>query len=54
MDSKSNVSSVKAPTIGSTPTFFLYFDLCLYTAYAAHYVFYKSSLLIVWATHWLK
>ena len=27
--------------IGSTPTF-LYFDLYLYSAYAAHYVYYRS------------
>ena len=33
--------------IGSTPTF-LYFDLYLYSAYAAHYVYVnKDSLLII-------
>ena len=30
--------------IGSTPTF-LYFDLYLYSAYAAHYVYYKKEKL---------
>ena len=29
--------------IGSTPTF-LYFDLYLYSAYAAHYVYYNNSI----------
>ena len=28
--------------IGSTPTF-LYFDLYLYSAYAAHYVYYTTN-----------
>ena len=29
-------------TIGSTPTF-LYFDLYLYSAYAAHYIYYSIN-----------
>ena len=32
--------------IGSTPTF-LYFYLYLYSAYAAHYVYYNNSILIL-------
>ena len=31
--------------IGSTPTF-LYFDLYLYSAYAAHYVYYKQLVVL--------
>ena len=31
--------------VGSTPTFSVYFDLCLNTAYAAHYVYYRIYLL---------
>ena len=33
--------------IGSTPTF-LYFDLYLYSAYAAHFVYYTELRLIVY------
>ena len=32
--------------IGSTPTF-LYFDLHLYSAYAAHYVYFKKLILLL-------
>ena len=46
---KSNVSSVFLPdegptleTLGSTPTF-SYFDLYLYSAYAAHYVYFRHN-----------
>ena len=36
--------------IGSTPTF-LYFDLHLYSAYAAHYVYCCNNLLTSWNRH---
>ena len=35
--------------IGSTPTF-LYFDLYLYSAYAAHYVYFFNILFVFWLT----
>ena len=37
--------------IGSTPTF-LYFDLCLYSAYAAHYVYFIYLCLLSIKNTW--
>ena len=42
--------------IGSTPTF-LYFDLYLYSAYAAYYVYFKLGMLTAdrfWHLCWLN
>ena len=36
--------------IGSTPAFF-YFDLYLYSAYAAHYVYYENGW-VSWTDDW--
>ena len=38
------------PYIGSTPTF-LYFDLYLYSAYAAHYVYFTICMFLPFAVH---
>ena len=39
--------------IGSTPTF-LYFDLYLYSAYAAHYVYYRIKVVRVASRNMLE